>query len=791
MQNNNINTKGIENEQEINLKQLLEQYMSYWKIFVLSIIACIGLAIIYLQYAEKMYAVSAKILLQDDSQGASGELAGLSELASLAGGSSTSAFVADQIDVVKSRRILQKVVKNNGLNIKYYVQETFKKNEILASDLPFTLTIIENNTVDRPNNYQYNFTFELKDHKSFSIEDENGLQSDLSFGQKINTALGVLTFMPKNVQKVKKQIYNIQYNTVDKTIDALLKVISIEPNKEKQSFIVNFSMQSPLRAKAEMILNSLIQEYNNDVTLDKGKITKATSDFITARLELVSKDLSSADSDVAVFKDHNSIIDMQSEANLFMKTATDNEIKLLDYETQLSLAKFMSESVKQNKIELLPSNIGLNDNSIEETISNYNKLVLEREDLLRSAKENNPVIININNNLNDLKRNLDKSLDNYRKGLQMNVNTLQSQKNALQVKLNKIPSKEKGFKNIARQQQIVESLYLFLLQKREETEIKAAATPANMKVIDAAYGSDLPVAPKKSIILLASLILGFLIPFTSLYLKFLLDNKIHSKKEIESILGTPVISEIPVSEDPIIKENDRSSLAEAFRILRTNISFMLGAKQNNAIIYVTSTTKGEGKSFVSTNLSRILTASNKRVLLIGADIRSPKILEYLNITHYQHTNIGITQYLLNPDMDIENIIIKKPDNYQFDIIYSGFIAPNPGDLLVNGHFKDIIEYGRAHYDYVVVDTAPVALVTDTLLISEHADITLYVTRANYLDRRMLDIPKELYKEKRLKNMAVILNGVDFTKGYGYGYGYGYGEVESKTTFEKIKEKFKL
>ncbi|MDR2223718.1 MAG: polysaccharide biosynthesis tyrosine autokinase [Flavobacteriaceae bacterium] len=791
MQTNNINTKGIENDQEINLKQLLEQYLSYWKIFVLSVFVCLCLAVIYLKYAEKMYAVSAKILLQDDSQGASGELAGLSELASLAGGSSTSAFVADQIDVVKSRRILQKVVKKNGLNIKYYEKETFKETEILASDLPFTLIVMEDNSVDRPNSYQYNFKFESKDNKSFSIEDVDGVQENLSFGQKVMTPLGTLTFMPKNARKIDNKVYTINYSTVDKTIDGLLKTISIEPNKEKQSFIVNFSMQSPLRAKAELILNSLIEEYNTDVTLDKGKITKATSDFITSRLEIVSKDLSSADSDVAVFKDRNNIIDMQSEANLFMKTATDNEIKLLDYETQLSLAKFMSESVRQNTIELLPSNIGLNDTSIEETISNYNKLVLEREDLLRSAKENNPVVVNINNNLNDLKRNLDKSLNNYRKGLQMNVNTLQSQKNSLQGKLNKIPVQEKGFKNIARQQQIVESLYLFLLQKREETEIKAAATPANMKVIDAAYGSDIPVAPKKAIILLAALILGFLIPFAVLYIKFLLDNKVHSKKEVESILGTPVISEIPTSEDPVIKENDRSSLAEAFRILRTNISFMLGAKQKNAVIFVTSTTKGEGKSFVSTNLSRILSASNKKVLLIGADIRSPKILEYLGITHYKHTNVGITQYLLNPEMDIENIILKKPDGYSFDVIYSGFIAPNPGDLLVNGHFQDIIEYGRNNYDYVVVDTAPVALVTDTLLISDNADITLYVTRANYLDRRMLDIPKELYEERRLKNMAIVLNGVDFTKGYGYGYGYGYGDIEKKTWLQNIKEKLKM
>src|SRR5690606_27240734 len=252
-----------------------------------------------------------------------------------------------------------------------------------------------------------------------------------------------------------------------------------------------------------------------------------------------------------------------------------------------------------------------------------------------------------------------------------------------------------------------------------------------------------PVSPKKSTIFLASVILGFLLPLVCLYIKFLLDNKIHSRKDIEEKFSAPILGEIPTSDDPIVKDNDRSSLAEAFRIFRTNIAFMLGAKKDSAVIFVTSTTSGEGKSFVSTNLSRILAMSGKNVLLIGADIRSPKVLDYLGLSHLQHTNIGITQYLINPEMPVENIIIKKPAPYDFDIIYSGYIAPNPAELLMNGHFNEVIEFGRTHYDFVIVDTAPVSLVTDTLLIAENADLTIYVTRANYLDKRLLNVPKEL------------------------------------------------
>jgi capsular exopolysaccharide synthesis family protein len=258
---------------------------------------------------------------------------------------------------------------------------------------------------------------------------------------------------------------------------------------------------------------------------------------------------------------------------------------------------------------------------------------------------------------------------------------------------------------------IVESLYLLLLQKREESEVRAAATPDNLKIIDAAYGNGTPVSPNKKIVLLGSLIFGFLVPFLILYLKFLFDNKIHSRKDIEDIVKIPVLGEIPSSEDTVIHQNDRSSLAEAFRILRTNMNFMFGADKKDAskVIFVTSTIAGEGKSFVTTNLAQILSMSGKKVLLVGADMRSPKVLDYLGLSHLQHTNIGITQFLINPDMEVDKIIIKKPGNYDFDVVYSGYIAPNPAELLMNGHFDDVIKYVREHYDYILVDTAPVCL----------------------------------------------------------------------------------
>ena len=728
--------------------------------------------------------MNAQILLQDEKQ-ASGDLAGLAELSNLAGmGSSSAAFVNDQIEVLKSRRLMRNVVESNDLTFSYFIKGKIKSTEVLGHQSPLKAVILEP-THPRVDSVEYSFTIR-KEGANYKVKDEINGTRDYQLNSILETPIGPISLEMQSSHEVWEGDLQVTYIPRDLTVDILRDAVSISPHQETQSFLVNFSMNYPLIAKAELVLNSLIKQYNDDVTYDKAQVTRATSNFINSRLELISDDLQEADSKVADFKDRNNMTDMEAEARLYMENASDNERKLVEYQTQLKLAEMMGEAVSDESIALLPSNIGLTDPSIETNIRNYNELVLEKDDRLKSATPDNPVVQQINSNIERIKGALRTSLNNHRNVIQGNIDALQNQKNIFEERLNQLPRQERGFKDISRQQQIVETLYLFLLQKREETEIKAAATPANLKIVDAAYGSMSPVAPRGLIVLVGMLFVGVLLPFCTLYIKFLLDNKIHSRRDIEERFNAPILGELPSSDDPIVRDNDRSALAEAFRILRTNIAFMLGKKKDSAVIFVTSTTSGEGKSFVTTNLSRILSMSGKKVLLIGADIRSPKVLDYLGLSHLQHTNIGITQYLINPDMPVENIVVKKPSPYDFDIVYSGYIAPNPAELLMNGHFKDIIEFGRRNYDFVLVDTAPVSLVTDTLLISDHADMTIYVARANYLDKRLLNVPKELYEDGKLKNMAVVINDVDFARGYGFGYGYGYGYVDASSVSIRAK-----
>lgn len=773
--------------QDIDIKQILEQYLYYWKWFVIAVIVTLCLAFVYLKFASPQYKVDAKILLEKEDK-ATGELSGLAELSTLTGGSGQSAFVLDQIDVLKSRRLLRKVIERNNLQNTFYLKDNIKETEVLESDSPIKIvsaSLKKGKDIGA-------FNIEILSSNTFSINEKGGVSlENQQFGKTIQTDLGTLVITPnKDLSKYVGTDVFVVVQSIDRTIDQLQKLVQISPNTEKQSYIINFSITGPVIEKSKIILNSLIDQYNQDVSDDNNKVTQATSKFINSRLELIGKDLDLADKKVQDYKSANNMTDLSAESELNLKTLSEADKDVLEKRTQVQLVDYMRESMNKNSdLQLLPSNIGLSDLSIENTLIEYNKMVLERDDLLKSSTAENPIVKNLTENIRSLKRSLKISLDNYRSVLKLALVNAEGKKDQIQGKVSSIPNQELGFREISRQQQTVEAIYLFLLQKREENEIKASARPDILKVIDAAYGSTIPVAPKKSIILFGALIIGLIIPFAILYLKFILDNKVQSRKDVEALINAPILGEVPSSSDPVVKDNDRSSLAEAFRILRTNISFMLGTKKDSAVIFVTSTTSGEGKSFISTNLSRILAMSGKKVLLLGADIRSPKVLNYLGLSHLQHTNIGITQFLINPDMDIENIIIKKPESYQFDIIYSGYIAPNPAELLMNGHFDKIIQYGRENYDFVIVDTAPVSLVTDTLLISDNADLTVYVTRANYLDKRMLNVPKELFEEGKLKNLAFVLNDVDFAKGYGYGYGYGYGDTGKSSFRDKIKKRF--
>lgn len=758
------------NEGTINLREELEKYLFYWKWIVLGVIISVLATFFYVRYMPNLYKVSTTILIDDrENGGASTELSALEDLGLLGGGK---ASIDNEIELLKSRNLMERVAKDLQLNIQYYSPGRVIESELFFKNAPVKINFL----VENASFYNLASTLSIQIKSTTEIElTDREITNSYSFGQNIETSLGNIIITPNDIDELDfgNEII-IKAVPLKSVVDSYRSRIQIQP--VKNSSVLKISLVDRVKLKAEEILNNLVTQYNKDAIEDKGLIATNTNKFINERIEIINKDLSIVETNAEQFKSSNSITDIASEASLVLQNRTELEKGIIDLSTQQKLADYIGEYIQTNKEELLPVNLGFKDASINESTTKYNELILERNRILRSSSKQNPVIVNIDSQVMQLRGGILQSLVNLKSTLGISLKTLKTQENLLNSKIAAVPKQEREYRNIERQQQIIEALYLYLLQKREENAISLAVTLPNAKIIDKAYGSNAPVAPKRNTYYMGALMAGIVIPIAIIYLLLLLDNKVHTRKDVEEVLRIPILGDIPKSlsdKKMVVSDNNRNSAAESFRLLRTNINFMLSkVKDCGKVIFTTSTLSGEGKTFISINLSVALALSNKKVLLIGADIRKPKISEYLNTSAEK----GLTHYLIDESLDIEDVITTVDEG--FDLLHSGIIPPNPSELLMNGRFEEAIEYGKENYDYVIVDTAPVNIVTDTLLLGQQADLCIYVVRANFLDKRLLDIPKLLYNEKRLPNMAVLVNDINFERGYGYGYGYGYEYVDT-------------
>jgi len=764
------NFKAFEEEDSVDLKHEVLKFLGYWPWFLVALIVTLFSAYTYLRFAPRIYQTSAKMKILDESDGL--------ELP-------TSAFVfkrsninlENEIEILTSYLILEQVAKELKLNTRFYEEGTIQTSQIaelpfdyeqmihpdsITSSLAYSI-IVKNNSFEITNLNTDN-TFELLSDGHAASADKLPFKLKFDGKQALDKLIG------------KK--YIVTYGSLKSAALSLKSKIQVEPIGE-QSDLLELTMKGESDVLSELILNTLMDVFNKDGIKDRQSVSQRTMDFIDERFMSLAYELDSIEVSYRDFKQKNNVVDIVSDAELGIQQRTKSDEAVFNIENQLALEELLQDALNLNaESELLPANIGLENGSINTLINEYNEAVLEKDKLVSSAGSNNPTVKITAARIKDLRSNITRSLNAYHQQLKVSLSKLQKRNRKFVGQVAQIPQNEKLLKAIAREQQVKQSLYLLLLTKREEAAINNAITEPSIKVVENALSSIGPVTPKPNIVYAGALLGGLLIPFGILYLIFMLDTKLHGRDDITKIAPKiPVIGEIPnvkKKEDIIFDDpNARTALAESFRILSSNADYILPLADDGKgkVIFSTSTIKGEGKTFISLNLSLALSSINKSVLLIGADLRNPQI--HTHIDQDKH-KAGLSNYLHEPDSDWRASLIsgfeKHPNHH---ILLSGSIPPNPAQLLTNGRFETLIEDAKDEYDYIVVDTAPTILVTDTMLISRLADATVYLVRADYTEKNLLKYSKELSESGKIKNMAYVINCVGASKSYGYGYSYGY------------------
>ncbi|WP_298345962.1 polysaccharide biosynthesis tyrosine autokinase [uncultured Algibacter sp.] len=785
-------------QDDIDIKKIILSYLKHWKWFVLSCLIFSTLAFFYLRYETPQFNAYAKIMLMDDDGVSNPADLLLKDLGQLS--NSENKKIEDEIEILKSRSLMKGVVKRLDLNRQFFVKGRFHDTQYFPNNnSPVDITFIESDSVVYKSNFSFNVYITSPTTFDFiytpKSQDEE-VSKKYVFGKNFPTPIGDIILTP-NTKKIDNFIGQTIYIRI-KSLEALAEHyksrVKISQASEL-SKVLNLSLNDASPNKAKAILNTLVDEYNRTSIEAKNEKSNNTADFINKRIDLIATDLSEVDNKIQQFKTGNKLTNVTSEADLYLNASTRTEQSLATSKTEYSMVNFMKNQINDDVLTRIPSNVGLADGSINSMASKYNELLDKRDKLLKSSSEKNPIIVTLDQQLNNLKNSLKQSLDNSAKSIGLQIKSLENQSAKISQKIYAVPGQVRESRDIQREQGIKESLYLYLLQKREEATISLISTSPNAKIIDEAHTNYFPVSPNRKITFMASLIVGLGIPFGIIFILQLLDNRIHNKEDLEKIIkNIMVLGEVPridKGDKALIEHNDRSILSESFRIIRTNFDFIKRSKNEhkyNNIVFVTSTINGEGKSFFSLNMALTLANTGKRVLLIGADVRNPQIYSAIKKEKAKNEKLGLTEYLADKSVKIvdtiNNYVINDID---IDILLSGKVPPNPAELLMSDRIEDLFNKVSEEYDYVIVDTAPSMLVTDTLLISQYAGHTIYLTRADHTEKKILNFAKELHAEDKLNNMMLVVNDVKQSNfGYGAKYGY-YGTPEKKGFFGRFKK----
>ena len=800
MKETDFNEAQESKEENIDVKELLFKYLIHWPWFVGAVVACLIAAWVYLYISTPVYNISATVLIKDDKKGGNSGSADLENLG--LGGVITSAQSIDnEIEVLRSKTILKEVVNSLELYITYYDEDEFPRQEMYK-----TSPVVVNLTAQEADKLSNAALIDMK------LASDGGLDVNLKVGlNEYNKRFDKLpAVFPTNVGTfgftLRDSLSNGQVEG-QKEVRHISAVVSqpfgvakgyqwaltIAPTSKATS-VATVSLINTNIQRGQDFINKLMEMYNRNTNNDKNEVAEKTREFINERIKIIDEELGNTEEKLETFKRNAGLTDISSDAQLAVSGNAEYEKKRVENGTQINLVRDLAKYINNplNEYEVLPSNIGLTDNGLTTQLERYNELVIERKRLLRTSTENNPMIINLDMSIRAMKANVKAAIDGTLQGLLIVKADLDREASRFSRRISDAPGQERQYVSIARQQEIKAGLYLMLLQKREENAIMLAATANNAKIIDEPVAEGGPVSPKPKMIYMIALVLGVGLPIGIIFLTSFTKFKIEGRGDVEKLTRLPIVGDVPLTNEKAgsiaVFENQNTLMSETFRHIRTNLQFML--ENDQKVILVTSTVSGEGKSFISSNLAISLSLLGKRVIIVGLDIRKPGLNKIFNIPRKEQ---GITQYLSNPEKNLMDFVQPSDVSKNLYILPGGIVPPNPTELLARDGLDKAIETLKKNFDYVILDTAPAGMVTDTLLVGRVADLSVYVCRADYSRKAEFTLINELAADNKLPNICTIINGLDLKKkkygyyygygkygkyyGYGkrYGYGYGYGE----------------
>jgi len=758
------NSNFQETDDEFDLKKEFFKYFFFWKYFVVSILFFLFCAYIFNRYTAKVYDTTAKVQILDKKQ-SSMEMPSAEDLFS-----NSKINLENEIEILKSSPILERVIKNLDLNSYFEEVGDVMSSQILSYPFTFTSKI-------KPDS--------LKNKMSFNLMlEENGLLvTNIDDGKeyvfKEFSTIGVDHDLPFEITNIIEERwvdndYNIFFIPTSDLISSLKKSIIVSPLGKKSDMIF-LNIQNSNTEYSRNILNEMIDVFNQDGIEDRQLIHKRTIDFVNERYVFLSSELDSIEIDKKIFKIKNDLVDLTSSTAISLEKNYKSEESIFSNENKIFIISNLLEELSKLDLELLPSNIGIENMEINSLILTYNNAVLEQRKLISSAGPNNPSVKQLNSSIADIRENIIFSLNNYL--LQLNIinEKLLNQLNVIENSIADIPDQEKNLRAIERNQLIKETLYLFLLQKGEEAQVSYAITEPSVKVVEYAISNSIPISPKTNIIFLGALLIGLIIPFGILYFVFMFDTKVHSKEDLQSY-SFNFLGDIPffdlMNKDKLFSDpNSRDIIAESFRMLMSNVKYLFKSQKECNVMIVSSSIKGEGKTLTAMNLSLAFASLNKKILLIGCDLRNPQLHKHID---EDKNTVGLVNFLVDPTINWRDSVLKKFDNHPtHNILLSGSLPPNPLNLINNGNFDILIDQAKKVYDYIIIDSAPTLLVADTKSIYHLADTMVYMARAGVTEKEILNHIDTLSKENDI-NVGVVLNGVGEKNAYGYAYGYQYG-----------------